>query len=58
MLLAATDSGLPAVIIVLGLLAGAVALYLFKVDRSEVGSKWLAASLGVTALGVLLGSLF
>ena len=58
MLLAATDSGLPAVIIVLGLVAGAVAIYLFKVGRSEVGSKWLATSLGVTALGVLLGSLF
>jgi protein-S-isoprenylcysteine O-methyltransferase Ste14 len=45
------------VVFAVGLLLGVVAIVHFRRDESEVGSKWLAVSLGVTGLGALLTSL-
>ena len=56
--LLAVEFGFPQLVFVLGLAMGVVSIFLFRADRSEIGSKWLGASLGVTGLGALLTSLF
>jgi hypothetical protein len=44
-------------LLVLGMLGGLWSIWLFKQDRSEVGSKWLGVSIGMLAAGTLLQAL-
>ena len=55
---AATATGFPAVLVVLGTVGGLVTIGLFVRGRSELGSKWLGVSLGLLALGIILASAF
>jgi hypothetical protein len=41
-------------LVVLGTLGGLYSIWLFRKDRSEVGSKWLGGSILVLGLGTLL----
>jgi hypothetical protein len=54
-LLANTASGFPAVVVVLGMIIGAVGVWMFATGRPpETGSKWIAGGIGVFALGLVL----
>jgi len=44
-------------LLILGMLGGLTSIWLFKQDRSEVGSKWLGVSIGMLGLGALLQAL-
>lgn len=41
-------------LLILGMAGGIWSIWLFKQDRSEVGSKWLGVAIGMLALGTLL----
>lgn len=54
---AVTATGFPAVLVVLGSLAGLVTIALFVSGRSEIGSKWMALAIGLLAVGIILAQL-
>ncbi|MCU1483795.1 MAG: hypothetical protein JWN67_541 [Actinomycetia bacterium] len=55
MLLANTAKGFPAVLVVVGTIVGIVGIWWFATGRpSEMGSKLIAAGLGLTAVGLVL----
>jgi hypothetical protein len=54
-LLANTAKGFPAVLVVVGTLVGIVGIWMFATGKPpETGSKWIAAGLGITAVGLVL----
>jgi hypothetical protein len=53
-----TATGFPAVVFVLGMVVGIIAIWMFATGRpSETGSKFLGGSLGLMALGIILASI-
>ena len=59
MLLADNASGFPAVLVVVGTVVGIVGIWMFATGKpSEIGSKWIAAGLGITAVGLVLAQVF
>jgi hypothetical protein len=50
-------TGFPAVLVVAGTVAGIIGIVLCVRDRSEVGTKWVGAGLGLLAVGILIAGL-
>jgi hypothetical protein len=54
-LLANTAKGFPAVLVVLGTIVGIIGIWMFATGKpAETGSKWIAAGIGLTAIGLIL----